>query len=202
MKIITLSLLLLSAVCAQSATVAVARGGLGVVALYGSTALSTGGYYVAVGSFATVPTVENTPTSVLAAVAAFNEFASATSPTAAGGPQGAIVGEFTGGLSNAALFNGKEIFILVGNAATKAESTDFAILKGSTAWTFTADVSAADSISVTLRDVAGFDAVAGAEVDVADPAKDQVQLWTTVPEVSSSVLMGLFGLGLMSSRRR
>ncbi|MDB6132453.1 MAG: hypothetical protein JWM59_696 [Verrucomicrobiales bacterium] len=203
MKITTLSLLLLSAVCAHSATVAVSRGGLGVVALTSNNeALSTGGYYIAVGSFTTVPTVTNTPESVLAAVGAFNEFASATSSTT-GATVGTVTGSFTGGFSNAALYNGKEIFIMVGNGNSKANSTDFAILKGSTAWNFTADVSAADSIAVILRDVTSFDAVAGTEVDVADPAaKDQVQLWTAIPEVSSSVLVGLFGLGLMSRRRR
>ncbi|MDB6132454.1 MAG: hypothetical protein JWM59_697 [Verrucomicrobiales bacterium] len=200
MKVITLSLLLLSSVCAHSATVAVTRGGLGIVAATLGGPLSAGGYYLAVGSYAAVPTVENTPASILAAVAAFNEFASATSSTT-GATVGTITGSFTGGFSDAGLYNGKEIYILVGNGTTKANSTDFAILKGSTPWTFTADVSAAESISVVLRDVTSFDAVYGMKVDVADPAaKDQLILG--VPEASSSVLMGLFGLGLLSRRRR
>ncbi len=203
MKLITLSLLLASAVTSLSATVAVSRSGLGVVATTaGGTALTTGGYYIGVGSFTTIPTITNAA-SLLAAVAAFNEFASALSPSAAGGTQGTITGSFTGGLSNASLYNSKEIYMVVGNGTTRALSTEFAIIQGTPTWNFTSDTSAADSISVIMRDVTSFTplANAGTEIDVADPLlKDGLRL-VAIPEVSSVFLMGLSGL-LLAVRRR
>ena len=208
MKSLTLSLLLLSSVSAFSATVAVTRGGLGVTPVTTTgTVLSTGGFYIAAGAYAIVPTITAGDfASVAAAAASFIEFAAATSPTAVGATQGTITGSFTGGLSNAAAFNGREIFLLVGNAATRAASTEFAFLRAlaPNTWTYTADVSAADSISVVMRDVTSFTTIAngGTPIDIADTlAKDQVRLVSAVPEVSSSLLMGLAGL-LLSVRRR
>ena len=54
--------------------------------------LSAGGYYIAVGSFDTVPTIQADYSNLDATIDSMNIFASLTSPTTAGLTQGAIVG--------------------------------------------------------------------------------------------------------------
>lgn len=200
-KLIALSLLSLAG-AATAATVNVVRAGNGVIATTSTgTVLSTGGYYIGVGSFASVPTVSDVA-SLQAAVNAFREFAAVTSPTAAGNTQGTITGSFVGtGGATPDNFNSQELFFLVGNAATKALSTEFAILRNQGTWAFPSNVvPGATSITLNLGTVADFNTLPGAGTEIDNAGKDGVQL-VAVPEPGVSVL-ALAGLGLLARRRR
>lgn len=202
--------LALSAVASQAATVAISRSGVGIIPITSTgTPLSSGGYYIGVGTFAgDAPSISD-EASLLAAVSSFREFANAVAPIS-GGTVGTVTGSFTGGLTNATQFNSKEIFVLIGNGATQATSTEFAIIRGtSPTWQFVSDVSVADNIPVVIRDTTMFAPVGTFNTEVvngttADTIKDQITLMPVekVPEPSTTVLGAVLGLGLMMRRRR
>lgn len=196
--------LALTSASSFAATISVVRSGNGVIATTsGGTTLTAGGYFISVGSYgdAAAPVVTN-DASFLAALASFKEFASATAPTS-GTTQGTITGSFvgTGGAPNTpADFNSKSLYILVGNAATRAASTEFAIMQGTPTWSFVGDVTIGSaSATITLIDATAFSAVAGTEIDNAT-GKDNIQL-RAIPE-PSAMLLGLLSLGLIARRKR
>jgi hypothetical protein len=186
----------------QAATIAVGQGfgtNVGVVAKsYSGSVLSGGGYYLAVGSFDVAPAISSDFASVLAAVAQFNVFAELTSPTAVGATQGSIVGSFTGtgGISPVS-FNTKNIYMLIGNGATKAGSSEWGIIN--TGVNFPANVTLAGSTPVTISSINSFTTLAGTEIDITG-GKDQIQL-VGVPEPSAALLGALGALGLLRRRR-
>jgi hypothetical protein len=194
---------------ANAATINVGQGfgtNVGVVAQTSSgTVLSNGGYYIAIGSFATVPTVVPVGTdsgaSFLAAVNSFNIFTSLTSPTAAGATQGSITGAFTstGGV-DPAVFNLKQIYFLVGNGSTKENSTEFGIF--SVVTTFPANVAQSGATAVTVGGVTNIVPLlnAGGEFDTIG-GRDTFLLINPVPEPSTA-LLGLLGLAGLLRRRR
>jgi len=201
----TILLLLASAAISQAATISVVRSGNGVIAVTSTgTLLSAGGYYISVGSFASAPSVTD-QASFLSTLASFKEFASATAPTT-GTTAGTITGSFvgTGAAPNApADFNSKSIYILVGNAASRAASTEFAIIQGTPAWSFVGDVTIGSaSATVSLIDSTAFSAVAGTEIDNAS-GKDNIQLRSVVeiPEPSAMFLaVGALAIGFRRKR--
>jgi hypothetical protein len=197
-------ILALTSVPTFAATISVVRSGNGVIATTsGGTTLTAGGYYISVGSYgdAAAPVVTDNA-SFVAALASFKEFASATAPTS-GTTQGTITGSFvgTGSAPNAPSdFNSKSLYILVGNAATRAASTEFAIIQGTPTWSFVGDVTIGSaSATISLIDSTAFSAVAGAEVDNAT-GKDNITL-RAIPEPSAAIL-GILSLGLLARRKR
>lgn len=204
MKLKSLLILLASAGLAQSATISVVRSGNGVVGVTSTgTVLSTGGYYIGVGSYGdTAPTITDDAT-FLTALASFKEFASATSPTT-GGTVGTITGSFaSNGGATPADFNAKTLYILVGNAASRAASTEFALIQGTPSWSFVGDVTIGSaSATISLVDSTAFSVVgvAGTEIDQAT-GQDRIQMRAVIPE-PSSILLGLLGLGLIARRKR
>ena len=202
---LVLGLILSAMSFASAATVNVggvfsATSGLVGVSANG-TVLSGGGYYIAVGSFTTVPTLSSDYSNLYAAVDSLNIFASLTSPTATGNTQGTITGAFAGtGGGNASLFNGKQIYFVIGNASTRLASTDFAIFTSATNILFPADVTGSGTAAVTLSSVTNSVVLpnGGSEIDTT---RDQIRMVTPVPEPSAA-LLGAFGaLGLLRRRR-
>lgn len=202
-------LLALSAVPSFAATISVVRSGNGVIAATSTgTVLTAGGYYIGVGSFGdSAPGAVTDDLSFASVLASFKEFASATAPTS-GTTQGTIVGSFvgTGAAPNTpADFNAKSLYILVGNAATRALSTEFAILQGTPTWSFVGDVTIGSaSATVTLVDSTAFAVTAGAGTEIDNQTgKDNVGLrpLVTVPE-PSALMLGFLSLGFLARRKR
>ncbi|TAF26893.1 MAG: PEP-CTERM sorting domain-containing protein [Verrucomicrobia bacterium] len=194
--------LLVACGVSQAATINVggvfsAASGLGVKTSTG-TVLSSGGYVIAVGSFTTVPTVLPDASNLAAAVSSLNVFQTLTSPTAAGNTQGAIVGGFTAiGGGNASLFNGKQIYVVVGNGSTLANSNEFAILTTATNVLFPADVTGSAATTVTLSSITNSVVLPNAGLEDANgAARDLIVLASPVPEPSIALLgaLGIFGL--------
>ena len=186
----------------QAATIAIGAGfgaTSGIIPqTSGGTLLTSGGYYIGVGVFGTTPVISG-PADLLAAVTVgFTEFGNATSATS-GATQGKITASITAIPGTPATFNTKEIYLIVGNAATRALSTEFAILQGTPTWSFPADTAAGGATALTVSSIASFNTIAnaGAELDLAT---DSVRL-AVVPEPTTSVL-GLLALGLLARRKR
>lgn len=206
MKKLILSVLVALGV-AEAATVNVGgvfsgTSGLGVRTSTG-TVLSAGGFYIAVGSFDVVPTVLPDATNLYTAVDSMNIFAVLTSPTAAGNTQGTITGSFVGtGGGSASLFNGKQIYFVVGNGSTRANSTEFAILTTATSVLFPADVTTSSTASVTFSSINNSVVLANAGLEDANgTARDLIVLAAPVPEPSVALLGALGVLGLVRRRR-
>lgn len=202
-----LGLLLASFSVAGAATINVggvfsATSGLVGVSASGSV-LSAGGYYIAVGSFASVPTISSDYANLEAAVDSMNIFASLTSPTATGNTQGTITGAFAGtGGGNASLYNGKQIYFVIGNGATRAASTDFAIFTSATNILFPADVTGSGTAAVSLSSITNSVVLAnGGSEDAAGTARDQIRMVSAVPEPSAALLGAVGALGLLRRRR-
>lgn len=186
----------------QAATIAIGAGfgaTSGIIPqTNGGTLLTAGGYYIGVGVFGATPVI-NGPADLLAAVTTgFTEFGNATSATS-GATQGKITASITAIPGTPATFNTKEIYLIVGNAATRALSTEFAILQGTPTWNFPADTAAGGATTLTVSSIASFNTIANAGTEV-DLATDSVRL-AVVPEPTSSVL-GLLALGLLARRKR
>ena len=171
--------------------------GLGVKTSSG-TILSGGGYYIAIGSFATVPTVLPDASNLATAVDTMNIFAVLQSPTVAGNTQGTITGSFVGtGGGDAALFNGKQIYFVVGNGSNRANSTEFAILTTATNVLFPADVTTTATAAVTFSSITNSVVLSNAGLEDANgTARDLIVLAAPVPEPSIALLgaLGIFGL--------
>lgn len=112
---------------AHSATIAIGAGfgpTSGVMAqLISGPLLSGGGYYIGVGVFDVTPVIKG-PADLQFAVNAFTEFGSATSSTT-GATKGKIAASITAIPANPAIFNSNEMYLLIGNGATKEVSTQF-----------------------------------------------------------------------------
>lgn len=198
---------LLLAVTSSAATIAVGRGGATngytvfeqlLTGDAGANLSIAGGFYIAVGTYATEPVI-TTHAQYLSAVQDFQAFASVLSPTT-GSTTGSVTGSFVA--TNAA-FNGVALYILIGNGTTRENSSQFAILKGNpTAFAFPATAgqpSGSATVTLTGVNVASPVGGAGRQVDVAN-APDTLVLGF-VPEPSSA-LLGLLGVfGLMRRRR-
>jgi len=205
--LITALFSLLLAAASSAATIAVGRGGatngytvfegfLNGVA--GKNLSITGGFYIAVGTYATEPVITNVA-QFQSAVANFQVFASANSPTT-GTTLGSVTGSFVA--TNAA-FNGAPLYILIGNGTTRENSTSFAILKGNpTAFNFPATAgqpSGSGTVTLTGAAVASPVGFAGRQVEVAGAPDTLVLGFAPEP---SSALLGLLGVvGLMRRRR-
>ncbi len=202
-----LGLLLASFSAASAATINVggvfsATSGLVGVSASGSV-LSDGGYYIGVGSFTSVPTISSDYSNLGAAVASMNVFASLTSPTATGNTKGTITGAFaaTGG-GNASLFNGKQIYFVIGNGSTVANSTDFAIFTTANNTSFPADVTGSGTAAVTFSSITNSVVLSnGGSEDAAGSARDQIKMVSAIPEASTALLGAIGALGLLRRRR-
>ena len=187
---------------AEAATVTIASGLGSVQGITVKTAegaiLSGGGYYIAVGSFDIVPTISGGTMDLSPYVDAMNIFATMTSPTATGYHQGAIYGTLIS-ISNPTLFNSRQIYIVVGNGASRATSTEFAILTSATNILFPGDVTSVALTTIQLFSIANSVVLpnAGTEIE-GGAARDMIQL---VPE-PSAVLLGLLGVPGLLRRRR
>jgi len=201
--IVTALFSLLLAAASSAATIAVGRGGptngyvvFNPPSLGGANLSEAGGFYIAVGTFATEPVIANLA-QYLSAAANFQVFASVLSPTT-GTTKGSITGSFVA--TNAA-FNGAPLYFMIGNGTTKENSTVFIFLKGDpVAFAFPATAgspSGSGTVTLTGADVAS---VLGPGSQTAvDGAPDILVMG--VPEPSSA-LLGLFGVfGLMRRRR-
>jgi MYXO-CTERM domain-containing protein len=203
----TILALLLGAVAtgvSSAATIAVGRGGAtnGYTTFTASgTNLSlTGGFYFSVGTFASEPVI-TTPASLLNVITNnYSEFASILTPTS-----GSTIGSLTGSfIATNADFNSVPMYFVVGNGTTRANSTQFAILKGDpTPFVFPASAgspSGAASITLSGAAVASPLAGAGIELEIAG-APDSLTLVDTIPEPSAVLLGALGALGLLRRRR-
>ena len=193
---------LLLAAASSAATIAVGRGGptngYTVYDHLGNNLSLTGGFYIAVGTFATEPVITN-HSQVQSALANFQVFASVLSPTT-GTTTGSVTGSFVA--TNAA-FNGAPLYILIANGTTLGTSNEFALLKGDpVAFTFPATAgqpSGSGTISLTGVNVASPVGFVGTQTEVAN-GPDTLRLWI-MPE-PSSVMFGLLGLVSVLRRRR
>jgi len=196
---------LLLAGASSAATIAVGRGGatngytvFNPASLGGANLSTTGGFYIAVGTYASEPVISNLA-QFQSAVANFQVFASVNSPTT-GTTTGSVTGSF---VATDAAFNGAALYILVGNGTTKENSSAFAILKGDpAAFTFPAtsgQPSGSGTVTLTGAAVASPIGIAGTETDVAN-LPDNLVL-AAIPEPSVALLGALGLLGLVRRRR-
>ena len=188
----------------SAATVAIARSGAGTGIQAQTSAgvnLTGGNYFIGVGTYLVAPSITD-QASFVDAVTNFSLFGSALSPVPTATTAGLIIGSITA--TNTA-FNSALLYMLIGNGTTKANSTEFAIIQGtSPAWTFAPNVALAGSTTYTLANASQFAVVgvAGTEIDNLTGA-DGLQLRTlaVIPEPSAALLGAIGALGLLRRRR-
>ena len=203
MKTKLYALLLVTGLSAVSsaATVAIARSGAGTGIQTQTSSgidLTGGNYFIGVGTYLVAPTITD-QASFLSAVNSFALFGSALSPVPTATTAGLIIGSIT---ATDTAFNSSPLYMLIGNGSTKANSTEFAIIQGtSPAWTFAANVALAGSTTYTLANASQFAVVgvAGTEIDNAT-GFDGLQL-RAIPE-PSTIFFGIFGVMGFLRRRR
>ena len=189
----------------SAATIAVGRGGatngyavFNPESLGGANLSATGGFYIAVGTYATEPVISNIA-QFQSAVSNFQVFASVNSPTS-GTTLGSVTGSF---VATDAAFNSVALYFLIGNGTTKENSNAFAILKGDPAgFTFPATAgqpSGSGTVTLTGAAVASPIGIAGTETDIAGGADTLVL--AAIPEPSVALLGALGILGLVRRRR-
>ena len=155
--------LALMSVVSNAATISLSRGtgNPGIIASVNGTPLSTGGYYIGVGTYASVPVVTTYET-LLTAVDSFRLFASVVAPIS-GATIGTMTGSFTSlGGATPSDFNLQQMYFIVGNAATKMASTAWGIYSMTTPAFFPANVTAAGSTPVSIATVAAITPLANA----------------------------------------
>ena len=191
--------LALMSVVSNAATISLSRGtgNPGIIAS-ASTALSTGGYYIGVGTYASVPVVTTDTATLLTAVNNLNLFASVVAPIS-GATIGTMTGSFTStGGATPSDFNLQQMYFIVGNAATKAASTYWGIYRMTTPAFFPANVTAAGSTAVPIPNGAAITPLANAGTVTLNSF---ALVNTAIPEPSAA-LLGAFGaLGLLRRRR-
>lgn len=186
----------------KAATIQLIRSGAGTGIMAQTSAgvdLSAGGYYIGVGTYAAPPVV-TTPATLLTAAQAFQEAVALASPTS-GGTVGLIIG--SGDTINTA-FNSAPFYLLIGNAATRALSTEFAILALTPAGTFPSNVGPAGAFTYSIVDITSIAPVtnAGTEIDSPAGTSDRIKLVSTlIPEPSTALLGAVSALGLLRRRR-
>ena len=197
--LITAFFSLLLAAASSAATIAVGRGGPTngyTVYSHGTNLSEIGGFYIAIGTFATEPVI--TSPTFYQALVDFRVFASVLSPTS-GTTKGSITGSFVG---TDASFNNAPLYFLIGNGTTKENSTAFIFLKGDPlGFTFPATAgqpSGSGTVTLTGADVASVLDPYGYQTEVAG-APDLLVM--SFPE-PSSVMFGLLGLASLMRRRR
>jgi MYXO-CTERM domain-containing protein len=189
------------AISASAATINVNRGigNPGVtVSNFAGTALSAGGFYVAVGTYTTVPTVTNYAT-LLSSVDALIQFGASGLSSSSGTTAGVLqltTGITSNGGATPEAWNSQEIYVIVGNGNSRASSTDFAILRTATPTLFPANVTQSVSATFAIPTGAALNPVAG-----AGSVSGNVLTLQGVPEPSAALLGALGALGLLRRRR-
>lgn len=184
----------------EAATINVARGtgqpGVSVLNQAG-TALSTGGYTIAVGSFSTVPTITDYA-SLVSAVGSFNVFGQ--SPSSSSGTTVGLLQLSTGITSNGGLtpelWNSQLIYLVIGNASTLAASDQFAIVRSANNTAFPANVAPASTTNFSTATGASIVSLANAGTISGNTLK-----LVGVPEPSVALLGALGVFGLVRRRR-
>lgn len=201
LKLIAIASILSSFVLtANAATINVARGvgNPGVtVNSYSNTPLSSGGFFMAVGAYQLVPTVTDYA-SLLTAVDALTVFGTpgvSNSTTLAGILQLSTGITSNGGLTPE-LWNSKEIYVIVGNGATRAASTDFAILRTTNPTLFPANVAPVSTVTFSVPNGTALNPLAN-----AGSVTGNVLTLQGIPEPSAALLGALGALGLLRRRR-
>lgn len=189
--------------CMLSATAATVNVNRGVgnpgvsVSNFSGTALSSGGFYMAVGTYTIVPTVTDYAT-LLTSVDALIRFGAAGNSATTVGTTAGILQLGTGitfnGSATPESWNSQEIYVVVGNAATRALSTDFAILRTATPTLFPANVTQAVSATFAAPNGAALNPVAGSIFG-------NVLTLRGVPEPSAALLCAFGAIGLLRRRR-
>lgn len=203
MKQKLIAIVIASSACMLSvnaATINVARGigNPGVtVNDFSGTALTAGGFYMAVGTYALVPTVTDYAT-LLTSVNSLIQFGAAgvsNSTTIAGVLQLNAGITFNGG-DTPELWNSQEIYLVVGNGATRAASTDFAILRTTTPTLFPANVAPVSTVNFAVPNGAALSPISG-----AGSLNGNVLTLSGIPEPSTALLGAVGVLGLLRRRR-
>jgi hypothetical protein len=198
------SLLCLLAFCgtAAAATLVVNQGfppdtnGM-TVQTAGGTSLSGGGYYIAAGSFASVPVLDPGGYNLFSLVDSMVIFGTVISDTS-GSSQGAIrIVQSSGSGGNPAL-NNQVVWLVIGNGATRETSTEFAIIDLGVL--FPSDITSPATTVKVASGVGTVNTVVGSEIDSPAGTRDIIVL--AVPEPASGLLGLLGGLGLLRRRRR
>lgn len=198
---------MLFAATSQASTVAITRpftAGAGIMAVTSAgTFLTEGNYYIGIGTFAGGAPVITDYLSLIQAIATtYSEFGAITSPIS-GANKGFVAGSVTN--SNAAAFNSAEIYLVIGNASTRALSTEFAILRHNPAVSWSSNASAAGTVTFAMLTQDSFAPVTNAGIEINDLTatnRDGIQLvGAPIPEPAGAALL-LFGLCLGVRRRR
>jgi len=199
-KITLFTVALLIQNSAYSATIAINKGvaaGFSLVDSSGQAILATTGF-ISIGTFASAPTNpgDGNYSSLVSSFIPFGAVQSNLIPiTSATG----FVNQ-----ANPLNFNNRQVYLLVGNGTTIANSTQIGLFTQTTPTFFTADITLAGSTNFALTTGNIVSAVAGAG-SVVDNATgvDNLKLvsLTTVPEPSAALLGALGVLGLLRRRR-
>jgi len=161
-----------------------------------------------VGTFAAAPASVD-KTNYQAVIQNFRLFGSAagtSSPTGTLATATIVRDDFTG-TSPASNFNNQQIYLIVADNSDLSKATQIGFYTKSatrTDWVFPADTPGAlANIGPSTINFNAVTALAG-ESAVVDNASgpDTFKLFNVVPEVSSSLLMGLTALGLITRRKR
>jgi PEP-CTERM motif len=201
-KLFAIAAVISSLVASNAATINIVRSGAGTgiqAQTSAGTNLTTGGYFVGVGTFAVAPTITDQD-SFVSAVNNFSLAGSFLAPTT-GTTVGLLVGSFD--TINTA-FNSAALYLLVGNGTTRANSTEFAIIQGTPGFVFPANVGVAGGTNYTLGNATQISpvGVAGLEIDNAT-GFDVIQLRALAPiPEPSTALLGLLGIAGLIRRRR
>lgn len=171
--------------------------GVGVLVQTFEGVTFSGGTYMAVGTYSSVPVLEPDDSNLLALVDAMAIFATGTTPTS-GAQQGSLHGLFNwSGAVSPQTFNLQPIYLVVGDGSTRESSTQFAIIDLEIL--FPADISAAEATSKTISYITQINTLAGTEIDSPAGSKDIIRL---VPEPSVSLLAIFGGFAFLRRRRR
>jgi len=200
-KLIATALVSFACVFSASAvTVNVARGigNTGVtVKDFQDVTLSSGGFYMAVGTYAIVPTVVDYQT-LMTSVDSLIQFGASgvSNSTTLAGVLQLSTGITSNGGATPDVWNLKEVYVVVGNAATKALSTDWAILRTTTSTFFPANVALAATTTFSVPSGAALNPIPG-----AGSVSGNILTLQGVPEPSAALLGALGALSLLRRRR-